>query len=90
MEGPKVTASIPLLGLGLAMTGLGALLLLLSFRSTGERGEAEHRTAGVVFIGPIPIVFGGRGRWAAIGATFVLVIVLLIALATFQPDLIGW
>ena len=85
-----MTVSIPLLGLGLAMTGLGALLLLLSFRSTGERGEAEHRTAGVVFIGPIPIVFGGRGRWAAIGATFVLVIVLLIALATFQPDLIGW
>ena len=90
MEGPKVNASIPLLGLGLAMTGLGALLLLLSFRSSGERGEADHRVAGVVFIGPIPIVFGGRGRWAAIGAAFVLVIVLLIALATFQPELIGW
>lgn len=72
------------------MTGLGALLLLLSFRSTGERGEAEHRAAGVVFIGPIPIVFGGRGRWAMIGATFVLFVVFLIALATFQPDLIGW
>lgn len=64
--------------------------MLLSFRSSGERGEAEHRAAGVVFVGPIPIVFGGRGRWAVIGAAFVLVVVLLIALATFQPDLIGW
>lgn len=64
-------------------------MLLLSFRSTEERGEAEHRAAGVVFIGPIPIVFGGKGRWAAIGAASVLVVVLLIALATFQPNLIG-
>ncbi len=80
---------MPLLGLGLAMTGLGALLLLLSFRSS-EWGEVDRKAAGVVFIGPIPIVFGGRGRWAVIGVALVFVVVLLIVLVTFQPDLIGW
>lgn len=90
MKGPKVSASTPLLGLGLAMTGLGAILILLSFRYSMERGEAEHRAAGLVFIGPIPIVFGGKSNWAAIVAAFVFVIVFLIIMATIQPNLIGW
>jgi uncharacterized protein (TIGR00304 family) len=85
-----LSVSTPLLGLGLAMTGLGVLMLLLSFRSTEERGEVEHSATGVVFIGPIPIVFGGKGKWTMIGIAVSLVVILLIALAVFQPDLIGW
>lgn len=75
--------------LGLALTAVGTVMLLLSFRPT-ERGEKlEHRGAGVIFIGPIPIGFGGRGRWAVIGVA-VAAIALLLVVASMNPDIIGW
>jgi uncharacterized protein (TIGR00304 family) len=85
-----LSLSTPLLGLGLVLAGVGVLLLLLSFRSTEEIGEVEHRAAGVVFIGPIPIVWGGRGRWALVGIVVVVVIFLILVFAMAQPELIGW
>ena len=81
--------SAPMLILGLALTAVGTVMLLLSFRPT-ERGEKlEHRGAGVIFIGPIPIVFGGRGRWTLIGVA-VAAVVLLLVVASMNPDIIGW
>jgi len=75
--------------LGLALTAVGTVMLLLSFRPT-ERGEKlEHRGAGVIFIGPIPIVFGGRGKWTLIGVA-VAAIALLLVVASMNPDIIGW
>ncbi len=82
--------SAPLFGLGFAMTVIGALLLFVSFRSRedDERG-VEYRSAGIIFIGPIPIVLGGRGKWMLIGIAAAVVIVFLVVLAMAQPGSFG-
>jgi uncharacterized protein (TIGR00304 family) len=90
MEDLKMSVSPPILVLGLALTGLGTIMFLLSFRKNEERMNIEQRAAGVVFIGPIPIFFGGRGKWVIIGITAAVVIALLTLAAIMQPDLIGW
>lgn len=59
--------SLTLLLLGFFLMMLGIILLALA---TARRGEG--RAAGIVLIGPIPIVFGGRR------AATILVIILLI------------
>ena len=81
--------SAPMLIFGLVLTAVGTVMLLLSFRPTGRGEKLEHRGAGVIFIGPIPIVFGGRGRWAVIGVA-VAAIALLLVVASMNPDIIGW
>ena len=82
--------STPLLVLGLALTAVGTVMVLLSFRPRDREGDVEHRGVGVIFIGPIPIVFGGKGRWIYIGIAVAAVIALLLAAAAMNPDLIGW
>jgi uncharacterized protein (TIGR00304 family) len=85
-----LSVSAPLLGIGLAMTFVGAILVLLSFRPMDERGSVETKTAGVIFIGPIPIVFGGRGKLTLIVIALAIVVALLIAAVAAQPDIFGW
>lgn len=82
--------SAPLLVLGLALTAMGTIMLLLSFRPREGRGDVEHRGVGVLFIGPIPIVFGGSKRWFVIGIAVAAVVALLLLAASMNPDLIGW
>ena len=89
MEDLKMSVSPPILILGLAMTGLGTIMFLLSLRKNEEGMNIEQRTAGVIFIGPIPILFGGRGKWVIIGITAALIITLITLAAIMQPDLIG-
>jgi uncharacterized protein (TIGR00304 family) len=85
-----LSVSTPLLGLGLAMTFVGAILVLMSFRPRDERGSVETRTAGVIFIGPIPIVFSGKGKWTLVFIALAIVVALLIAAVAAQPDIVGW
>lgn len=85
-----MSVSTPLLGLGLAMTFVGAILVLMSFRPRDERGSVETRTAGIIFIGPIPIVFGGKGKWTLVFIALAIVVALLIAAVAAQPDIVGW
>ncbi len=64
-----MSVSAPFLGLGLAMTGLGTILLLLSFKPRDEGEDAGYRSSGVIFLGPILIVFGagtGGRLWASL------------------------
>ena len=84
-----MSVSTSLLGLGLAMTFVGAILVLLSFRPRDEMGSVETRTAGVIFIGPIPIVFGGKGKWTLIGIAAAIILALLIAAMAAQPGTVG-
>ncbi len=85
-----MSISTPLFGLGFAMTVIGALLLFVSFRSRedGDRG-VEFRSAGIIFIGPIPIVLGGRGKWMLMGIAVVAVITFLVVLSMAQPGSLG-
>jgi len=69
------------LGLGLATMGLGIILLLLSLRPRNDEERVEHRAAGVIFMGPIPIVFIGKGKWILFGVAVTAMIMLLIVVA---------
>ncbi len=85
-----MAVSTPMLGLGLILTGLGAALLLISFRREEEDNGDGIRTSGVIFIGPIPIILSGKGQWVTVGVVAVITFVVLLAVAKAQPELIGW
>ena len=68
--------SAQILSIGLVLTGLGVILLLLSLRRRHESDSMGFRSTGVIFFGPIPIILGGKNKWAIIGiAIFVVVII---------------
>ncbi len=90
MEGMRMNVYAPLLGLGLVMTVLGALMIVLSIKSRGNKREHESSSMGVIFLGPIPIVLGGRGRWIIIGVAAVILMVFLFTVNAYQPDLLRW
>ena len=75
------------LGLGLTMSGLGAILLLLSLRSKLEKAETDFKASGVIFLGPIPIVLGGKSIWTIIGLAITVVALIFVAAVFAQPDI---
>jgi len=77
------------LGLGLTMSGLGTILLLLSFRSKLEKAETNFKASGVIFIGPISIALGGKSIWSIIGLAIAVVALIFVAAVMAQPDIIG-
>ena len=81
-----MNVSAPLLGLGLAMTGIGTILLLLSFK---PRNEGKLSSTGIIFLGPIPLAFGSRGMWAIVGIAIVVMIFIFVAAAMAQPEILG-
>ncbi len=83
-----MSVSAPFLGLGLALTGLGTTLLLLSFNQRND-DEKEYHSAGVIFLGPIPVSFGGRSRWAIMGIAVIVMIFLFVVAALAQPEILG-
>jgi uncharacterized membrane protein len=40
-------------------------------------------------LGPIPIVFGSRNRWAIAGIAVLAMIFLFVAAAMAQPEILG-
>ena len=83
-----MNVSAPLLCLGLAMTGIGTILLLLNFKPRNEGDEGELRSTGIIFLGPIPLAFGGRGMWAIVGIAIVVMIFIFVAAAIAQPEIL--
>ena len=77
------------LGLGLTMSGLGTILLLLSFRSKLEKAHTNFKASGVIYIGPIPIVLGGKSIWTIIGVALSVVALIFVAAVVAQPDILG-
>jgi uncharacterized membrane protein len=53
-----------------------------------DDGE-EYRSAGVIFLGSIPIAFGGRSRWAILGIAVIVMIFLFVVAALAQPEILG-
>jgi uncharacterized membrane protein len=76
------------LGLGLTMSGLGTVLLLLSFRSKLERVRTGFKTSGVIFLGPIPLVLGGKSIWTIIGLAISVVALIFVAAVVAQPEIL--
>lgn len=85
-----MTVSIPVLLLGFSLTAVGTVMFLLSFRQSDGRDGSEHRGAGVIFIGPIPIIIGGKGRLAVLGVVVISLIALMLMVASIFPNIIGW
>jgi len=82
--------SVPMLALGLSITAIGIVMLILSFRPARRKGEAIRRGVGVVFIGPLPIVFGGSKKLVLIGMAAALAMALLLLIAYTNPSMVGW
>lgn len=61
-------------GIVLVFVGLGVLIASLAL---GRSGDSKAKGAGVILIGPIPIVFGSDARWATIAIVLALVLVVL-------------
>ena len=82
----KLPPSIPLLLLGFVLIAAGIVLLILSYGG----GRVEGRGFGILFIGPIPIIFGGEGkRWLLI-AFLAAIFFLLILAASMGRRIVGW
>ena len=68
--------------LGFMILGLGILLILagcLAMQREFSDGEVRHESKGVIFIGPIPIVWGlGRRGWLVAGAIGVILLLIWI------------
>ncbi|KON30863.1 hypothetical protein AC482_02620 [miscellaneous Crenarchaeota group-15 archaeon DG-45] len=84
-----MAVSAPMFVLGLSMAAIGTVMLFLSFRPREGRERFEHGGMGVIFIGPLPIALGGRGRWVLVGMA-IAVVTILFLVASARPDLIGW
>ncbi len=77
------------LGLGLTMSGLGTILLLLSFRAKLEKAETDFKATGVIFLGPISLVLGGKSIWTIIGVAITVVALIFVAAVVAQPEILG-
>jgi len=78
LGGYGLTVSAPLFGLGVALTALGAVMVLLSFKIDGD---IEEGSTAILFIGPIPLVLSGRNRWLLVSVAVVscLLVSLLVS-----------
>jgi uncharacterized membrane protein len=85
-----MNVSTSLLGLGFALTGVGVLMILQSLKSGEEQRKLNGNSFGVLFLGPIPILLGGRGRWILVGMAIFILVLFLLTLASSQPTMIGW
>jgi len=63
-------------GLFLLFVGFAVLILGLMLGSRSE--ERRVKGAGVILVGPIPIVFGSDAKWATIAVVLAIVLVLLM------------
>ena len=61
---------------GMLLIIAGFVVVAFSLFTSSERTKSKFKGAGVVMIGPIPIVFGSDAKW--VGIIIGLVIVLMI------------
>ena len=64
-----------------------AAMILLAFRST--RGSGKTRAAGVLLIGPIPIIFGTDKDSVKGLMILAIVLILVVLVIMFLPYLFG-
>jgi uncharacterized protein (TIGR00304 family) len=72
---------LQLLGLLVVVAGIILIVagMVLSTRSSSEDQQVRHESKGVVFIGPIPIVWGfGRRGWYVVGAVAIFLLLLYL------------
>jgi uncharacterized membrane protein len=90
MRDIEMIVSTPLLGLGIALTGVGFLMILQSLKLGEEHRKLNRNSYGVLSLGHIPLLFGSRGRWILVGIAIFILILFFITMASSQPTMIGW
>jgi uncharacterized membrane protein len=83
-----MSVSPQILGLGLTMSGLGTILLLLSFKSRLGDAETDYRASEVIFLGPIPIILKGKSIGTIIGLAIMVVVLIFVAAVMAQPEIL--
>jgi uncharacterized protein (TIGR00304 family) len=66
---------LTLVGILLVIAGLA--VVAFSILPTSGKAKGEVRGAGIVMIGPIPIVFGSDAKWVGIIVGLVIVLMIL-------------
>jgi uncharacterized protein (TIGR00304 family) len=71
------------LGVGLIVVGVVVVVLAVILVSTrsAEKGKAKMRSAGVIIIGPIPIIFGTDKKSVKEVLTLALAVTLALIIA---------
>ena len=62
-------------GLILVLIGVGVMMAAVLIEG---RAHGSVKGAGVVMIGPIPIIFGSDAKWASVAIVLAMVLVLLV------------
>lgn len=73
-----------LAGAAVIFAGVVVILVATIISSRGKRSDGEVRAAGVVMIGPIPIIFGSDTRLVIVAIILAIVLLALGLLAGFR------
>lgn len=68
-------AEIAVVGLLLILAGVAVLVVATLLSS--KQGGGETKGAGVLMIGPVPIVFGSDAKWASVAIALAIVLILV-------------
>ena len=89
-----MTIDLTTLGIIIIFLGLGVIILSSLIGAAplereedndddGEQRKPKLKGGGVIFIGPIPIIFGSDAKWAAI-AIILAILLILVSLVFTQ------
>jgi uncharacterized protein (TIGR00304 family) len=71
--------------LGSLLLLVGVAVLVLATVISSRRGDrAEVKAAGVVLIGPIPIIFGTDTKWVIVAIVLAMLLVALTFVTNFR------
>lgn len=76
------------LALGLSLTIVGVVMVYISLRAGSL--EAQSKGLGVIFIGPIPLIVGGSGKWVLTALGVAALVMMVLMIRVFEPNMIGW
>jgi uncharacterized protein (TIGR00304 family) len=68
---------LDLTSVGLILILSGLAVIFIAAIGTSKKGEGRIRGAGVVMIGPIPLIFGSDMKWASIAIVLAITLIVL-------------
>lgn len=73
-----------LAGLIAIVVGIAVILIAIAISSIGPDSRSRVKTAGVVMIGPIPIIFGNDAKWMVVAIVLAIVLLALGLLTSLR------
>ena len=88
MTGMGLPELLFLIGLILFFTGLLAIILAFSLAFLGHAGKGEG--AGLVLVGPMPVLIAGRTTRLLLAVVFLMALVVFVIMALILLMGVGW